>query len=178
MTFPLLLCINNYEFTFSMASSRQQLLYFFSSQGIKCSLFDDEKDFPDSYMAITYHNVGSESKQGIGIMFNSGLGSPYFVSVKDSELILIAFNKITILFDCVNSNTIKTIEVGSPTFFVKCLKNSIVILADLHIYQITYSGDILNRLSYQSLIDDYFFDDSEGLHVTLENGEKHTICMT
>ena len=152
--------IEDYTLTIEFAESKHSIVdrILNNQSGISTLLGND--DYYSCFMMIRYWKTGAtnENEHGmVGVLYNTGGYVPHITAVPYQPAFLLGYNESIVMYNMSKNEVQFQRNLASPSFFCKCFKEGIVVLSELDITEITYSGDIIRLYPLDGIMTEHRF---------------------
>ena len=119
-----------------------------------------ETEYHSKYLIIEYYSLG-EKPCAVGLAFNSVGLVPQFTPILNTDTLAIGYNSRIAFVNLANHTVEADISLGSPSFFCKCLPKAMAVLAEIDIYILSYTGEVIKSYPQKGMILDCRFVNAE-----------------
>ena len=154
--------IADYTVDFAFAESKQSVFDSLLNSRAATRVLFGENDYYSKYMVINYRKEGStrECEQGaIGVLFNTGGYLPHITPLPWQPVFLLGYNQSLVMYDMSKHKAVFEHSLPSAPFYCKCFREGIVVLSELDITEISYSGEVMKEHHLSGILTDYHFSD-------------------
>ncbi len=169
--------IDDYTLTIEFAESKSSIVdRMLNSRSCISTLLGDD-DYYSCFMIIRYGKTGStnEAEHGaVGVLYNTAGYVPHITAVPHRPAFLLGYNESLCLYDMSRNEPIFQCSIPSASFFCKCFEEGIVVLSELDIVELSYSGEIIKSHHLHGILTNHCFS---GLDLTY-SAEDGTVGKT
>lgn len=174
--------INTGEYTveFEYAESKRSIVDSLLNKKSCISALLGKDDYYSEFMTIKYRKAGSlkGDEQGVvGVLYNIGGYAPHITMIPSLSAFLLGYNESLAMYDMSKNAMVFVCKLPSPSFYCRCFKEGVVVLSELDITEVSYSGEIIKTHTLREILGEYQFSGSDFIYSLYDDTSQHVIHL-